>query len=545
MATRTRRRRATPDVSAVQKTFDLMHSEYRMAKSGSRFRSVNLGTAALGVGASVHTKNDQAYFRMMEMARHFEINDPLIGVALRRLTTNVLRDGFRLNPKTGDKDVNGILKKKWKRWSTNKAACDVRKKHTIHTQAAIALRRVVVDGDLAVLPIAKTGQLQALEAHRLRTPRNAARRKSQAVPIHGVEPNTATGAVRQYWFTKEDVDTSQSVERVDDMTRRLAFDDRDNPLVLHLYLPSRFTQYRGVTALAPVDDLPGQLDDIRFAKLVAMQTQSCWSVLRQRDLGFNQANSPEQRGDDEDLGEITEVADPGWDHSEVELAPGMVYTGKEGEQLSAFSPNVNAGEFEQISDLILGIIAVNLDIPLTDLLYDGTKTNFSGERGVTQKARMRYTELQNWLIDEFYKPVYEWKVRQWAREDETLAAALENPELDLFEHSWHRPVWPYIEPLKDATADNIQLSKGQESPVTYQANRHSREWDDFYTETVDAYGDAIEHAMKRADEINVKFPDHPTPVSWQHLLPLPTPDGIVVNAVSTDPDDQQQSKSDD
>jgi len=531
MATRSRRPRSTQN---IQQTFDQMHSEYRMAKSGSRFRSVDLGTAALGVGASIHTKNDHAYFRMMEMARHFEINDPLIGVAIRRLTTNVLRDGFRLNPKTGSKDVDDLLKKKWQDWSTNKTKCDIRRKHNFHTLATLALRRVIVDGDMVFLPLKKTGQLQALEGHRLRTPRNAKRRQAKAVPIHGVEPNPITGAVRQYWFTKEDVDTTQTVERVDDMTQRLAWDDADNPLVLHLYLPERFTQYRGVTALARVDDLPGQLDDIRFAKLVAMQTQSCWSVLRQRDLGFTAANNRDTRGDDEDLGEIDEVHDPGWDHSEVDLAPGMVYTGKEGETLSAFSPNVNAGEFAEMSELILGIMAVNLDVPLTDLLYDGTKTNFSGERAITQKARERYSELQTWLIDELYRPVFEWLVRRWVREDATLAAAVDDASVDVFAHSWNRPVWPYIDPLKDATADNVQLSNGHESPVRYHAKRHGRDFDEFYIETVNAYGDAIEFAMARAEEINARFPTHPTTVSWQNLLPLPTPEGIVINATSVD-----------
>lgn len=540
MSAPTRRPRPAKTKS-LQTTFDAMQAEYRMTKSGSRFRSVNLGTASVGVGASIHTKNDQAYFRMVEMARHFEINDPLVGVAVKRLVTNVMRDGFRLNPKTGDKDLDALLKKRWKQWSTKKTACDIRRKHNFHTLAALALRRVIIDGDVAFLPLKKTGQLQALEAHRLRTPRNARRRTNSVVPIHGVEPNSSTGAVRQYWFTKEDVDTSASVERVDEMTRRLAYDDNDNPLVLHLYLPERFTQYRGVTALARVDDLPGQLDDIRFAKLVAMQTQSCWSVMRERDIGFGAANSTDQRGDDADLGEMEEVTGSGWDHTEVDLGPGMIYSGKEGEKLSAFSPNVNAGEFAEMSSLILGIMSVNLDLPLTDLLYDGTRTNFSGERAITQKSRERYGELQTWLIDELYRPVYEWKVRQWLAEDPTLQAAADSAEVDLFEHAWNRPAWPYIDPLKDATADNVQLSKGQESPVTYHAKRHGREWDEFYPEVIDAYGDAIEVAMARADQINEKYPDHPTPVSWQHLLPLPTPDGIVVNAVSTDPDDNKKS----
>jgi capsid protein len=177
---------------------------------------------------------------------------------------------------------------------------------------------------------------------------------------------------------------------------------------------------------------------------------------------------------------------------------------------------------------------VNLDVPLTDLLYDGSRTNFSGERAVTQKARERYSELQTWLIDELYRPVFEWLVRRWVREDATLAAAMDEADVDVFAHSWNRPVWPYIDPLKDATADNVQLSNGHESPVRYHAKRHGRDWDEFYVETVNAYGEAIEFAMARADLINERFPTHPTPVSWQHLLPLPTPNGIVVNATSVD-----------
>ena len=74
--------------------------------------------------------------------------------------------------------------------------------------------------------------------------------------------------------------------------------------------------------------------------------------------------------------------------------------------------------------MLLGILAVNLDLPLCVFLLDASETNYSGFRGAIDQARHRWREIQSWMMGSFHGPVYEWKVRQWAVTDSALRKAV-------------------------------------------------------------------------------------------------------------------------
>ena len=48
------------------------------------------------------------------------------------------------------------------------------------------------------------------------------------------------------------------------------------------------------------------------------------------------------------------------------------------------------------------------------------ETNYSGFRDAIDQARQRWREVQSWMMGSFHRPVYQWKVRQWAVTDSTL-----------------------------------------------------------------------------------------------------------------------------
>ena len=57
--------------------------------------------------------------------------------------------------------------------------------------------------------------------------------------------------------------------------------------------------------------------------------------------------------------------------------------------------------------MLLGILAVNLDLPLCVFLLDASETNYSGFRGAIDQARQRWREIQSWMMGSFHGPVYE------------------------------------------------------------------------------------------------------------------------------------------
>ena len=88
--------------------------------------------------------------------------------------------------------------------------------------------------------------------------------------------------------------------------------------------------------------------------------------------------------------------------------------------------------------------------------YQGRgKVRFSGWRGAIDQARLRFRQMQQWLIGALHRPAWIWKVRQWQRQDAALADLMARVA-DPFAHRWNAPGWSYIEPLKDAAADELQ-----------------------------------------------------------------------------------------
>ena len=80
--------------------------------------------------------------------------------------------------------------------------------------------------------------------------------------------------------------------------------------------------------------------------------------------------------------------------------------------------------------------------------------------------------------------------------------------------NWKRPKWPYIEPLKDAQADDLRISRNLESPTIVHGER-GRDWRDVSREIVRDRSLHIRNAMTEAARINSEFPG--SGVTWRDL----------------------------
>jgi len=375
------------------------------------------------------------------------------------------------------------------------------------------LRARMVDGDVFAIGT-EDGGLQFMEAHRCRTPT----RVKRANLVHGVE---MTGLRRpvQYWFTREDLDPFKAT-LTKDFVQYPAFDDDGYRVVFHVKSPKRVTQTRGVTVLAPIFDIATYIDDINFAKLVQQQVASCFAVFHEFDIG-SESGPDTQTGERE-----TETLSDGSTRTIEGVSPGMHVWGEAGEKLQGFSPNVPNAEYFQQVRLIAMIISVNLGMPLVLSLLDASETNFSGWRGAVDQARMGFKLNQTQQRRQFNAPVYVWKVRQWLAEDAALRKAAGKSKVRILNHKWQAPTWPYIEPLKDASADLLRVRNGLISPRRLHAER-GREWEEIARELVEDNAMAIAGAMKAAAALNATAPEGQQ-VHWRELLSLPTPDGVSV-----------------
>ena len=445
----------------------------------NRFTDYPQGMLTTGSGADYHIGlNESDYYLMGELARQLERDNMVIQQGVRRYANNVIQDGFKLQPETDDEAVNDQLKERWARLTDddNKQLVDFKGERSFHDFELLGFTRVVVDGDILHEPLS-TGQLRPYESHRIRSPHYVARqrilRRYQEVML-GVQRSARARTVA-YWVTRDEFEqyrlrttTRRQVRPIpawvmDPMTGR---EERN---VYHCYLPTRFSQTRGVTALAPIMPASTMHDDIQIAKLVQQQMASFIGITHKVPQAMGDQYTPppafksetDRYGRTRSYGTNLETGSEYWPH----------YAG---EEINAFSPNIPNAEFFDQARMMLMFMALNLDCPLILFLMDASETNFSGWRGAMDQAKIGFKQRQRAFAGQFHTPYYHFQLRRWIRQDAELRrAAASDPSF--WRHTWSYPRWAYVEPLKDVQADALEISNTLTSP----RRAASRKGDDY------------------------------------------------------------------
>ena len=494
-----RGRNTEPSFQAV---WEGMRADYDAAKT-SRFRRTPTGYAPMGSGADYHYRSDAEHLRLLEWARHYDRNDPIVGQAITRLIDNIYQSGFVLDPQTGDAEADAYIKTKFRAWADDPDACDAAGEQTFHDIAKLRRRSMIVDGDV-FHALLSDGTVQSIEAHRCRTPSNTKRNVVYGVHLDKMRKRLA------YWFTKDDIQPHQRLQRVSDTVPYPARDADGYRYVLHGYDPKRSSQTRGVCAYAQAFDYVGIHADTQFAVLVKAQVASCITVLEQLST---EAIKPKGIAEG---AESTQTLSDGTSRTITELAPGVRITGTPGSTLSMFSPNVPNPEHFEHTMLILSIIAINLGLPVHVLLLDASRTNFSGWRGAIDQARMSWREMQRADAQHFYSPVFRWKVRQWIYSDPQMRYYADMlGETLLYKHTWHPPYWPYIQPTQDAQADQRIAREGLNSRRRL-LSRRSLDITEVDDERIEDDLQLIKRAIIAADAINKQHPG--AAVHWRDFI---------------------------
>lgn len=480
-----------------------IQAHYNLGREG-RFVSRLVGVQPGGSGADYHIQSESEFFRAIERARLFDRENMVVGQGLTRLIDMVIQDGIALECQTGNEKLDDALYELWDEWRQSPRLCHSRGMLDLTSLAKLALRSVIVDGDTLILPL-ETGQIEPLEAHRIRTPSN-----TKQYVINGVLIDKVYGKPLEYWVSKPDADLNQRIAKVADITPYPAFDEQGNPLAFHLLNPKRVTQTRGLSAFNPSMLAVGYHDDLQFATLVAAQVQACFAILRQRPMA---QGAPFVSGATQGRGETTtETLPDGTVRILQGIGPGMEVLGQPGETLTGFTPTIPGNNFFQHASMLLGIVAVNLNLPLMVLLLDPSQTNFSGWRGAMQTAQYGFKEIQRWMIGRYYDPIYKWKVRQWLEMNPALRKLANAAQP--YKCKWNPPRWAYIEPLKDAQADTLRLKENLISPRKY-ADERGLDYDDLVEEIVNDRAQLIEAAIVAAETINQNHPE--AKVKWELL----------------------------
>lgn len=517
------------DALELSKAFRQANEEVRadyVAGKNSRFLPAVRGVLSYGSGADYHYRTPNVFYYMIERARDFDRNNLVVAQGINRLVANIMQDGFSLDIQTTDTGLDEALGQYFWDWAESPDLCHDEQELDFTTLAELALRSAIVDGDCLALPT-QDGTLQMVEAHRLRTPASSSRINA----THGILFDERKRR-KEYWITRQDLSPLAQLRTFAEVEKYKARDKDGNRQVFHVYDPKRFSQSRGVTAFATLVYALSLHDDIQFATLVKQQVASCFAIIREIEADQDGGSRVPSLNNDPKaaLGSRgSETLEDGTTRTIGGLAPGMDVRGRPGEKIQGFAPNIPSPEFFTHAHMILQFVAVNLDLPLQVFLLDPTKTNFSGWRGAIDQARIRFRRIQRWLISAFHKPVYEWRVRRAMQIDGTIRrmAGAKSGKFNIFEHKWNPPTWKYIEPYKDAQADQLRMDANLASARNL-ASEKGVDYDDLYKHCVDDRFERFAYAGRRAEELN-KLPGFKEiPVTWRDLANQAPPSGVKV-----------------
>jgi hypothetical protein len=166
--------------------------------------------------------------------------------------------------------------------------------------------------------------------------------------------------------------------------------------------------------------------------------------------------------------------------------------------------------FFEHAALMLTMLAVNLDIPLSFLLLDGSLTNFHGARSTFDQVKLRLEQLQKDQIQGLYRPTYEWRIRAKLTPgtkfyDANFAAAVArgaNP----FQYSFRPKGWPYVKPSEDVQAESVAEARNLRSLRAILADR-GIDFDEHVPEVIRDRGRIVRMAIEEATKIATEYPE--------------------------------------
>ena len=307
------------------------------------------------------------------------------------------------------KEWEKITKREFAFWAGGKF-CDAAEKKNFYQLQSLAFRSMLVSGDVvALLPMFETAgspytlHIQLLEADRLATPDSAGESTTQDAAggriIDGVEVERQTGRVVRYYFaSRHPLSESDNAELTYDPVDAYG-KETGMPNVLHVYVPDRPEQYRGVPMMAPVMEQVKQLERYLNAELSASLISSMFTLFITSDA---QDNSNATKLDDS-VEEDEQVDAPG---NALHMRTGAIYELAPGQKPEGISPTRNNSAFSTFVDAVCTQIGASVEMPKEILLKAFTKS-YSASRGALTEYWRKIPRARRDFIADFCQPVYE------------------------------------------------------------------------------------------------------------------------------------------
>jgi lambda family phage portal protein len=407
--------------------------------------------------------------RICYLARDLERNNPHANAFLRDLISNILgSNGIRLQPKVknlkGGKPNVGLNKQISDAYKDFRklGVYDVTGQYTGLLADQLVLRALARDGGCLLrlyrgFPNKHRFAVQLLEIDALDLWYNVILENQNRVTT-GVETDQFGRPVAYHLlkYAQSDLMANNTVGQ------RVRVPARD---IVHVWLPNRITEVRGVSWFATVMVKLRMLDKYEEAVAIAQRIVASKMGYLERDKEAGPYTGQGQTP----TGETIEEVSPG---AIVELPPGVRFNG--------FDPGTTTDSYKDFRKDILRTVASGLGDQYNALSNDLESVNYSSARFGKDTVIEFWKALQTFLIDTYLRPV----TNAWL-ECTSMAGNvdLSMSDMDRVQEQliWRPRGWPYVDPVKDTTGAASAIAFGL-STKTRELAESGQELEEVYEE---------------------------------------------------------------
>lgn len=390
-------------------------------------------------------------------ARYLERNNEIVNSVLNAYTRNTVGKGFNLQVKTDNADWNSLIEKVWREWC-KPGNCDVTGQYSLTEILNMIVRRKIVDGgSLLVKTLDKKAkipfQLQLREVDDIDAFGQIKSPAGNPI-VDGIEVNEY-GKPLTYYLRKYDFVTLAQIESERIPAERVYF----------LFEKVRPSQVREITPLARTIEKVNDLDEYFSTALFNEKINSAVAVY----ITSNNVAAGAGIG----RGGAGTGTGPGSKQLPPRIDAGSVKYLQPGEDVKTLVPSGQASELETFNLALMQQISAGQGLSYEQVTRDVSRVNYSSARQNLLEDWKVFAAEQKFLIDHFLDSVLREVImsailKGYIPAREVPAGFWDDPD-EFLKHEFIGPTMPWIDPYKEALANQIMLDSYQMTLQEYCA----------------------------------------------------------------------------
>ena len=438
-------------------------------------------------------------------------NFPIATGAVNSTVTAVVGSGLTLQS-TIDRSILKMTDDKAEEWQrgterefrlfADSKECDWSREMNLNGLSELAFRSTLENGDVfASLPRKKRARnpyslcVQLLEADRVCNPNFAL---DSSTCVGGVQKDPTTGEAVGYHVLKGHPGNLLYIDKGRWQWDYIAaYDPKTGlPNIIHLKRPLRIGQTRTAPFLAPVLEPLRMITRYSQAELMAAVVSAMFTVFVKTPAATGLGNmgaAPTGVGG----GVVSYGANNASPvtSGDLKLGNGMIVDLAPGEEIEiAESTRPNSG-FDPFFMAIVRQIGIALEIPYEVLIQHFT-ASYSAARMAVEQAWVFYLGRRSWLVENFYKIIYEvFMTEAVALRRIAAPGFMASPlmRMGYLGAQWTGPKKPQVDPVKEANAAKIRVEEEFSTRALESANLTGTDWETNHIQR------AKEERMRRDD----------------------------------------------